>query len=876
MEITPNRWQRAKAIFDAALQQPAEARASFLAMACPEEDLREQVEHLLRNHEQAGSFLSKPVIELPNTERFAAGSIVAGHFKIVRLLGKGGMGEVFEAEDLKMFRRQVALKFLPQELAHDRQMRERFEREAKAASGLDHPNICTVYEIGEHEGRPFMAMQYLDGRTLQERVQGKPLKIGTLLELGIQIADALDAAHSKGIIHRDIKPANIFVTTREQAKILDFGLAKQQSAHRAKAVESSEGSTVSLPQESLTSPGSALGTIAYMSPEQVRGEDLDARTDLFSFGAVLYEMATGQHAFSGRTTGLIFDAILNREPVPAQSIKSQIPLELEQIIAKALEKDRDVRYQHAADIRADLKRLKRDTESGRLAAVKAPASRRKWFAVRGWRLALISVVVLAMAAAVTWFTIERRSSSEVPAIRSLAVIPLASLSNDPAQQYLADGVTDALITDLAQISALKVVSRTTAMRYKGTDKPLPQVSRELNVDGIVEGTVQRAGDRVRITAQLIYGPADQHIWARDFERDVKDILELQSAVATEIAHEIQVKVKPGEQAKLKAVRSVNPKAMDTYFEARFHLDRAHEVQSYYGKQELETEELRKAVSLLDRAIQEDPGYIQAYLAYFDALNSEGNSHLEYLSSAKRCLAKVLELDETNVAGHISSADLLMQYEYDWAGAERELKTAIQLAPNSAEAHSAYANYMEFVGRTEDGKTERKLAQGLDPAHDYYSGFGYFRLGMSADQERPIMEEKGPNDPGLLAVLGKEYAIEGRFKESVEMWERCLTVLGWHNFVAVMKRANAEGGPKFALEEWMKAVEEYSRTHDPPVWLPAFTYASLGNKDRAFAWLEKAYDQRNWCIIHLKDDLVWDPLRSDPRFKELLRRVGLPQ
>ena len=320
-EITPNKWQRAKAVFDAALQRPPEERASFLALACPEDDIRQQVEQLLLNHEQAGSFLSKPAIEVPKTERFVAGSIVAGHFKIVRLLGKGGMGEVFEAEDLKMFGRQVALKFLPQELAHDRQMRERFEREAKAASALDHPNICTVYEIGEHEGHPFMAMQYLDGQTLQERIQGKLLKIATVLDLGIQIADALDAAHSKSIIHRDVKPANIFVTTREQAKILDFGLAKQQLVHRARAVEAVDGSTVSLPQESLTSPGAALGTIAYMSPEQVRGEDLDARTDLFSCGVTLYQMATGALPFRAGTPALLREAILNHPPAQPREVK---------------------------------------------------------------------------------------------------------------------------------------------------------------------------------------------------------------------------------------------------------------------------------------------------------------------------------------------------------------------------------------------------------------------------------------------------------------------------------------------------------------------------------------------------------------------------
>ena len=522
--------------------------------------------------------------------------------------------------------------------------------------------------------------------------------------------------------------------------------------------------------------------------------------------------------------------------------------------------------------------MSRAVESAGLPA--RTASRSPWYRARRTTPIAIGTVIFGLGSLLAlnvsglrdrWLTRNPR-----PAIHSLAVLPLQSLSADPSQEYFAEGMTDALITDLAQIGALRVVSRTTIVRYGRPEKPLPQIARELNVDGIVEGTVQRSGDRVRITAQLIYGPSDQHLWANSFERDVKDMLDLQNSVASEIAGQIRVKVTPEEQAKLKSLRPVNPKALDAYLEARFHLDQVGKL-DFYKDKELEVRpEVTKAIVYLDRAIQEDPNYLPAYMAYFDTVDA-GISRLEYLAKAKSALNKALELDESNIQAHLLRARLMEQYDYDWPGAERELRRALELNPNSADAHDAYAQYLLCMGRQQEFMKETELAQALDPSHDHFADAGVSRVGQSLEQDRQALDEKAPNDPLALGVMAKEYAIEGRFKESVEMYERCLTLYGWDDFAKLMQRANAKGGPKFALEEWMRAGEAYSKTHDDfPVFAAAFTYSSLGNHDRAFAWLDKAVEQRNWCVIYLKNDKVWDPIRSDPRFSALLRRVGLPQ
>ena len=481
-----------------------------------------------------------------------------------------------------------------------------------------------------------------------------------------------------------------------------------------------------------------------------------------------------------------------------------------------------------------------------------------------------------------------RLADAAPAIHSLAVLPLQNLSTDPAQEFFAEGITDALITDLAQINALRVVSRTTIMQYGRPQKPLPQIARELHVDGIVEGTVQRAGDRVRITAQLIYGPADRHLWADTFDRNVSDVLAIQSAIAREIAEQVKVKVTPAEQAKLQTPRSLNPKALDAYFEARFHLGEADKLEFHRGASRALIAHLQKAESSLDLALQLDPNYMPAYAAFMNLVDVSNVSRLQFLPRAREVLIAGTQRDERNFGVHLALARLLMQYDYDWAGAGQEYKKAVELAPSSAEAHNQYAEYLDNIegaldnaADVPDAQKERDLAQALDPANDYNSvccdGLIHFARGMALDQQRQRMESEAPDDPFLIGVLAKQFAMAGRFQESVDLWERCLTIYGWLDYVKVMKRANQKGGPRYALEQWMRAGEESAKTDDSlPTFVAAFTYASLGNKDRAFAWLDKALEQRNWCIIYLKRDNVWDPLRSDPRFSALLQRVGLRQ
>jgi serine/threonine protein kinase/Tfp pilus assembly protein PilF len=890
------RWQQIERLFHAALERESSGRAAYLSDACGGDDaLRAEVQALIESHEQSHTFIERPAGDIAaalfahKEVRLKIGQTL-GPYKILSLLGTGGMGEVYLAQDTRLGR-HVALKRLPAEFTLDTERVLRFEQEARAASALNHPNIITIHEIRQIEGVHFIVTEFIEGETLRPQMAGTGLRLLEAIEVAIQVASALEAAHLAKIVHRDIKPENIMVRRDHIVKVLDFGLAKL-SARRAASPDSQEqkGTMVK------TDPGMVIGTVLYMSPEQARGAKVDARTDIWSLGVLLYEMVARCLPFDGKTKSEILAAVLNdKEAPPLARFARDTPPELERIVEKALRKDREERYQTAREMLLDLRSLKHylefEAELERSVAPNAEMirqsslQRRQTTAMRTTRadslltgitrhrrvaIVGLSALVLAIVGALYLFYF----ASPAKAIGSIAVLPLANTSNDPNTEYLSDGITESIISNLSQLPQLKVMARATVFRFKGQQIDPQDVGRKLGVQTALVGRLLQQGDKLVIRMELVNVSDGTQLWGGEYDRKLADALSIQQEIAREISDKLRPRL-TGEEKNQLARRdtTTNAEAYQLYLKGRF----------YWNKRTAEG--IKKAIEQFQLAADKDPNYALAYVGLADCYTLlegyVGTPATETMPKAKAFAERALQIDDSLAEARTSLANI-NEMLWQWDAADVEFKRAIDLNPNYATAHHWYSIYLRHTGRFAEALTQIKRAQELDPLSIVINtnvAQAYLANGdaNSAIEQGKKVIELDPNYPGGHRVLSQAYVKQGRYAEGIAVLQKAIESAGKESdYQSYLAYAYAISGRRADALAILKKLEDRYTRHDIIGFDLALVYTGLGDKDQAFAWLEKDLQTRSGLLPYIRWDPYFEPLRSDPRFQGVLQRIGLKQ